>query len=76
MAETETKSCPFCGGPAKVHKQMDGIRGTIRGWFVNCNARGCPIFTSTRVKRKKIDAINEWNARSGKVENIESVKEK
>jgi len=60
----ELRPCPFCGGPAKIHKQFDGIHpGMIRGWFVNCNSKGCPIFATTRVRKMKADAIAEWNTR-------------
>jgi Lar family restriction alleviation protein len=54
--------CPFCGGPAKVHKQFDGFR-KIRGYYISCNKKGCPIFASTRVKRTKEAVIDEWNTR-------------
>ena len=61
----ELKPCPFCGGPAKVHRQMDVIKGETKGYFVNCNKKGCPIFATTRVRRKKTQAITEWNTRNG-----------
>ncbi len=56
--------CPFCGGPAKVHKQFDGSR-KIRGYYVSCNKKGCPVFASTRVKKEKGLIIDEWNTRKG-----------
>lgn len=61
--------CPFCGGPAKSHKQHDGIHGKIRGYYVCCNKRGCPIFASTRVRKTQEQAIEEWNHRPLKEEN-------
>jgi Lar family restriction alleviation protein len=57
--------CPFCGGPAKVHKQFDGFR-KIRGYYISCNRKGCPIFASTRVKKSKAVIIEEWNTRANK----------
>lgn len=55
--------CPFCGGPAKVHKQFDGFR-KIRGYYVCCNKKGCPVFASTRVKNSQGAVIADWNTRS------------
>lgn len=57
------KPCPFCGGPAKVHRQMDGF-GKGKGYYVNCNKRGCPVFASSRVRALAEVAIEEWNTRS------------
>ncbi len=59
------KPCPFCGGPAKIRAQYNGNR-RISGYYVNCNKRGCPIFTSTRVRKTKEEAKAEWNTRAVK----------
>lgn len=63
------KSCPFCGGKAKVFMEHDRAIGlTLWCQCQNCHAKTigyCPKDDLESFKQCKELAINEWNRRTG-----------
>lgn len=59
MSKVELKSCPFCGGKAKIYTQY-GFRAQIIGSCVSCTECGASTNTYTTVKV----AIYAWNRRA------------
>lgn len=51
--EEELKPCPFCGGKAKISKD---ITGPTEVWCCNC-------LTNTGLQSTEDHAIKKWNAR-------------
>ena len=67
MAKTELKPCPFCGGEAKIIKDIRyprPKRNPKKAYEVVCNNPRCIIFNADNnyyLKRKY--AIEAWNKR-------------
>ena len=58
---TELKSCPFCGGKAKIKFYNGDI--AIRKYEVGCNQTLCPCRPRTRLYSEVDEAIEAWNRR-------------
>lgn len=60
MQEIELKSCPFCGGEARLQRKGDG-------YYVICKRCGCrtPYNQYQFISREKLreEAIEAWNRR-------------
>lgn len=61
------KSCPFCGGMAKVHN----CRDFHNYYTVECC--DCGIFVSDNYSREE-DAVKDWNNRPAETELLEALK--
>lgn len=61
------RECPFCGEKGEVVADRDHINRkcliSIRGYFVNCSNKECPIYVHTPVRRTKEEVIKIWNRR-------------
>lgn len=62
MSKAVLKSCPFCGGEAKVIKQNH--REYRPTYYVRCTTLDCKV--ETPQKRSEAKAIKAWNRRSNK----------